>query len=83
MNDKNYELEYNQLIQNKIFQQMILWVKTQIDIYASRCARDSDEKEWRKNQGRVNAYETIYSVFLDPSKIMRETTGNKPASQKE
>ena len=60
---------------SELFKEIVKWAGEQQLVFHRRCATDNDEVNWRKNQGRADAYTQIVERLLHPEKFLdNETT---------
>ena len=76
--DRTHLLVDWEVIKNlELFKEIVKWVGEQQLTFQKRCAIDNDEVNWRKNQGRADAYTQIVERLLHPEKFLDSETTAK------
>jgi hypothetical protein len=83
--DKNrFIVDWDTIRKTELYSQIVEWAKSQLALFQERCSIGDIESEWRKNQGRSDAYKQIIDKLTHPEKIFDKERDNRTtASQKE
>lgn len=74
-------LDYEVIKNLELYRELIKWASEQQKLYQLRCSNGKDVDEWRKNQGRADAFTQVLDrllhpdKFLDREKVETTTTG--------
>jgi len=69
MDNTRFLVDWGTISKTELYQQITGWVNEQIALFRARCSSGDNETEWRKNQGRVDAYVQVLNRLLHPEKI--------------
>ena len=75
MNKDRFLADWNTISKTELYGEMVKWAGEQQKLFQGRCSNGKDVDEWRRNQGRVDAFAKVGDMLLHPEKLLDKVKG--------